>query len=48
MHIMKINPQLSDNNKNLALGPRWGLDTKTDWPTIYRFDFDLAVIPRTV
>jgi hypothetical protein len=26
-------PKLSDSNKNLALGPRWVLDTKIDWPT---------------
>jgi hypothetical protein len=27
------NPQCSDNNKNLVISPRWGLDTKKDWPT---------------
>jgi hypothetical protein len=27
------NPQLPVSNKNLVLGPRWVLDTKTDWPT---------------
>jgi hypothetical protein len=26
------NPQLSDSNKNLILGPRLVLDTKRDWP----------------
>jgi hypothetical protein len=30
-HIKK--PQWSDSNKNLVISPRWGLDTKTDWPT---------------
>jgi hypothetical protein len=25
--------QLFDSNKSLLLGPRWVLDTKTDWPT---------------
>jgi hypothetical protein len=37
-----------DSNKNLVLGPKWVLDTKTDWPTDRRslhkfdlnFDFD--------
>jgi hypothetical protein len=24
---------MSDRNKTLAMNPRWGLDTKTDWPT---------------
>jgi hypothetical protein len=24
---------MSDSNKNLVMGPRWGRDTKTDWPT---------------
>jgi hypothetical protein len=27
------NPQLSDSNENLVLGPRWVLDNKRDWPT---------------
>jgi hypothetical protein len=27
------NPQLSDSNKNLVLGPQMGPATKTDWPT---------------
>jgi hypothetical protein len=27
------NPQLSDSNKNLVLGPRWRFDTEIDWPT---------------
>jgi hypothetical protein len=26
------NPQLSDNNKDLAVSPRWVLYSKTDWP----------------
>jgi hypothetical protein len=26
-------PQLSDSNKNLVLGPRWVLHSKTDRPT---------------
>jgi hypothetical protein len=25
--------KMSDNNKNLVMGTRWGLYTKTDWPT---------------
>jgi hypothetical protein len=29
----ETNPQLSHSNKNVALGPRWVLDTKTDLPT---------------
>jgi hypothetical protein len=31
--ITSTNPQPSDSNKNLVLGPTWDLDTKTDWPT---------------
>jgi hypothetical protein len=27
------NPQWFESNKNLIIGPRWGLDTKIDWPT---------------
>jgi hypothetical protein len=27
------NPQLSDNNKDLVVRPRWVLYSKTDWPT---------------
>jgi hypothetical protein len=27
------NPKLSDSNTNLVLGPRWVIDTKTDWMT---------------
>jgi hypothetical protein len=27
------NPQWSDNDKNLIISPRWGLDTEKDWPT---------------
>jgi hypothetical protein len=41
----KKNPQESDSNKNVFLGPSWGLDNKTDWPTDRRsqhdFDFDI-------
>jgi hypothetical protein len=29
----QTNPQLSDSNQNLVMGPRWVPDTKTDWPT---------------
>jgi hypothetical protein len=29
-------PQMSDSNKNLAMGPKWGLDTKTDRLTVGR------------
>jgi hypothetical protein len=44
------NPQLSDSNINLILGPRWVLDTKTDCLTDRRskhnfdFDFDLSLL----
>jgi hypothetical protein len=31
--LTSTNPHLSDSNKNLVLGSRWVLDTKTDWPT---------------
>jgi hypothetical protein len=27
------NPQLSDNNKDLVVSPRWVLYSKTDWTT---------------
>jgi hypothetical protein len=27
------NPQRFDSNKNLILGPRWVIETKTKWPT---------------
>jgi hypothetical protein len=27
------NPQLSDSNKNVVVGPRWVLYSKIDWPT---------------
>jgi hypothetical protein len=43
------NSQLSDNKKNLVLGPRWVLDNKTDLRTDHRlkykfgFDFKLRV-----
>jgi hypothetical protein len=41
------NLQLSNSKKNLVLGPRWGLDTKIDWPTDRRsqhnFVFGLTV-----
>jgi hypothetical protein len=30
-------PELSDSNKNLVMGPRWGLTTDR------RFDFDLGI-----
>jgi hypothetical protein len=26
------NPQLSDNNKDLVVSPKWVLYSKTDWP----------------
>jgi hypothetical protein len=26
------NPQLSDNNKDLVVSPRWVLYSETDWP----------------
>lgn len=41
--------QLSDNTKNLNIGPRWVPETKTRWPTKrranYNFDFyfDLTI-----
>jgi hypothetical protein len=41
--IVATNPQMSDSNKNLVLGPIGMLDTKTDWLTVGRnitFDFD--------
>jgi hypothetical protein len=31
--LTTTNPQLSDNNKNLVMSPRWVLYSKTDWPT---------------
>jgi hypothetical protein len=32
-HRTTANPQLSDSNKNLVLGPRWVLSIKTDMLT---------------
>jgi hypothetical protein len=32
-HPTSTNPQLSNSKKNLVLGPKRGLDTKTVWPT---------------
>jgi hypothetical protein len=26
------NPQLSDNNQDLVVSPKWVLSSKTDWP----------------
>jgi hypothetical protein len=31
--LTSTNPQRSDSNKNLVLGPRWVLGIKTDWQT---------------
>jgi hypothetical protein len=35
------NPQLPDSSKTLVMSPRWGLDTKTDWPTDCQLWYDL-------
>jgi hypothetical protein len=34
-----------NKSKNLILGPRWGLDTKIDWPTDRRSWHDIDLIP---
>jgi hypothetical protein len=34
-------PQMSDSNKNLVMGPKWGPDTKMDWQTDRRLQNNL-------
>jgi hypothetical protein len=42
---------MSNSNKNLVMGPRWGPDTKTNWATDrrsqYNFNFNFN-LPRDV
>jgi hypothetical protein len=36
---------MSDSNKNLVMGLKWGPDTKLNWPTDHRSQYDLNLKP---
>jgi hypothetical protein len=40
---MSTNPQLSDHNTNILMGPRWVADIKKDWPTDRRCNITLII-----